>query len=101
MVDARRRFRFTIGQGMIVIAALAVVFASMPMPLAIDVAFADNLPRRDRSQSIADSTGLTLLSEPVGCIFCFFGLLAVGGVLGAWLLRPGTIADVDPCVHFR
>jgi hypothetical protein len=100
MVNTHRGFRFTIGQGMTVIAALAVAFAIMPMPLAIDVAFATTCLVAIAHNRSRSSTALTLLSEPVGCLFCFLGLLAVGGVIGGWLLRPGTIADVDPWFIF-
>jgi hypothetical protein len=85
---------------MIVIAALAVAFAIMPMPLAINVAFATTCLVAIAHNRSRNSTVLTLLSEPVGCLFCFLGLLAVGGVIGGWLVRPGTIADFDPWVLF-
>ena len=86
MVHARRRFRFTIGQGMLVIALLAVLFASTPMPIAIDVVFATTclfIIGRDR-----------LFIEPIGCICCFLGLLTGPAAFLAWLLRPST-ADTD------
>ena len=69
MVDPRRRFRFTIGQGMWIIAALAALFAIMPMPMAIDVAFATTCllaiggnrlcHRTDRAASAASSVWLS------------------------------------------
>ena len=101
MVHTHRSFRFTIGQGMIVIAALAVAFAIMPMPLAIDVAFATAClvgiaHNRSRTSNVP-----TLLSEPVGCLFVLLGLLAAWRRY--WRMAShvsGTIANRDPWVTF-
>ena len=81
-----QRFRFTIGQGMAVIAVLAVLFASLPMPLAIDVAFATTcLVAIGRNR---------LLTEPLGCVLCLLGLLAGPAALVTWLFGP-RIAGSD------
>jgi hypothetical protein len=100
MENTHRGFRFTISQGMMVIAALAVAFAIMPMPIAINVAFATTCLVAIAHNRSRNSTVLTLLSEPVGCLFCFLGLLAVGGVIGGWLVRPATITNLDHWVIF-
>ena len=83
MVSTRRGFRFTIGQGMMVIAALAVAFAIMPMPVAIIVAFLTScLVVLGRKRPLRP----TPLSKSFGCLFCFCGL-AGGMVVGSWFLR--------------
>jgi hypothetical protein len=70
---------------MAVIALLAVTFATMPVPLAINVAFATVcLFAIGRSR---------VLFEPVGCISCFFGLLIALAALEAWLLGPRKPGD--------
>jgi hypothetical protein len=86
MPYAVQRFRFTIGQGMIVIAVLAVLFASLPMAVAVNVAFAVTcLVAIGRNR---------LLSEPVGCILCLLGLLTGPAAVVIWLFGP-RIAGSD------
>jgi hypothetical protein len=70
---------------MVVIAVLAVAFATMPMPLAINVAFA--------TICLLAIGRKRLLFEPVGCVSCFLGLLTSVAALEAWVLGPRTPGD--------
>jgi len=75
---AFRGFRFTIGQGMAVIAALAVLFAVLPLTLAINVALATaGLVAIGRSR---------LFIQPLGCVLCFLGLLLGLAALEGWII---------------
>jgi hypothetical protein len=85
VINGGRRFRFTIGQGMILIALLAVAFANMPMPLAINVAFA--------TICLLAIGRKRLLFEPIGCVSCFLGLLTSVTAVEAWLLGSRTPGD--------
>ncbi len=95
MVKTPRVFRFTIGQGMTVIAALAVAFAIMPMPVAIVAAFLTySLVVLGRGRPLKP----TPLSRSFGCLFSFCGL--VGGlVVGSWsdvhLRSSGRVGDSE------
>jgi hypothetical protein len=82
MAMSGRVFRFTIGQGMAVIAALAVTFAFLPMPVAIFLIFITLLlvlhwlvvARRTQRSSPS-------LGETIGCLSCFAGFFG-GAILG-------------------
>jgi hypothetical protein len=86
----RHLFRFTIGQGMASIAALAVIFAFLPMPAAVGLALLMIslvlLRRNQPSHSI--------LGETIGCLSCFIGFIAgVGAILCAMLANPISAND--------
>ena len=80
MAMSGRAFRFTIGQGMAVIAALAVTFAFLPMPVAI-VLILITLLLVLHSLVVARRTNRSIptLGESIGCLFSFAGFL--GGVV--------------------
>jgi hypothetical protein len=74
MANAHLRFRFTIGQGMMVIAALAVAFAIMPLGVAILMSILITcliLLMRERIQSRRPIPKY----GPDGCTLSFFGML--------------------------
>jgi hypothetical protein len=82
--SAHGGFRFTIGQGMAIIAVLAVLFAILPMPLAINVAIA--------TACLVAIGRNRLVAEPLGCVLCFVGLLVGVVALEGWfysLWKPG------------
>jgi hypothetical protein len=86
--SAFRGFRFTIGQGMVVIALSAVAFAFMPAPAAVVLTLATPCLIALGHRRIRQPT---LLSESIVAIFVFFGLF--GGVaLGRWC---GVVANDD------
>src|SRR5262249_2093231 len=86
--SAFRGFRFTIGQGMAVIAVLAVFFAILPMSLAIEVALATaGLVAIGRSR---------LFSQPLGCVFCFLGLLSGLAALEGWIISLWRVGGDMP-----
>ena len=89
MSRPRRRFRFTIAQGMAVIAALGVTFAIFPMPLAIAfLVFAGSLlllrpdPRSRRTPHGAS----------LGCLFGLLGCPA-GAIIGVHLAGHRVVMD--------
>jgi hypothetical protein len=91
MAMSARVFRFTIGQGMAVIAALAVIFAFVPMPAAIFLILITLLlvlhllvAARRTNRSIPS------LGERIGCLSCFAGFLG-GAIVG--VSRVGWSAD--------
>ena len=83
MVMARHVFRFTIGQSMAVVAALAVIFAILPMRAAVAFALLATLLfvlRRNPRSNPA-------LRESIGCLSCIFGFLG-GVIVGAMWGNP-------------
>jgi hypothetical protein len=86
MRQPRLRFRFTIGQGMAVIAVLGVIFAVFPMPLAIPaalmMALVYVLPRDPNSRG-------TPRAASFGCLFGLLGC-PVGAFIAMQLLRAVT-----------
>jgi hypothetical protein len=87
-IPTRHAFRFTIGQGMAVIAALAVLFAFLPMPVAIGVAFLGLwllVPRRKNVSNPA-------LVRTIGCLCSLLGFFlgaAIGVVTLPFPPNPG------------
>ncbi len=83
-------FRFTIGQGMAVIAALAVLFALFPMPLAIIVAILTSccvLLNRSRAPNLVYARESPILAQSVGCLCSLLGFIG-GAILGVRLIIP-------------
>jgi hypothetical protein len=95
MVSARHVFRFTIGQGMAVIAALAVAFAFLPMPAAIVLSLVTLLlvlrSRLLRRRWLPISNPAR--GARIGCLSCYLGLL-VGATLGVIVVTryPDAVA---------
>ena len=87
MAMSGRVFRFTIGQGMAVIAALAVTFAFVPMPVAIFLILITlllvlhSLVVAQRTQRSRPNLG-----ETIGCLSCFAGFLG-GAIVGVSLVN--------------
>lgn len=87
IVHTRRGFRFTIGQGMMVIALLAVAMAMMPMPAAVALAV---LTARLLVFGRNQSRNRTRAFSSVGCPLCLLGFL-VGAMTG--MIWPNTSTD--------
>jgi hypothetical protein len=96
MVSTRHVFRFTIGQGMAAIAALAVAFAFLPMPGAIILSLVTLFVMlrsrlRRRRHSVSDPAR----GERIGCLSFVLGLFT-GAAVGAFLVtRYSDPAAVD------
>ena len=86
MSKARDGFRFTIGQGMALIAALAVLFAIFPMPVAVAFALFASAAYVFRHRPHSKPR---VLAAPIGCLFFLIGFPA-GIVLAAKLLRASV-----------
>ena len=90
MVATRSAFRFTIGQGMAVIAALAVAFALFPMPIAIILAVLTScymLLHRSRAPDLVYGRESAIVAESVGCLSSLLGFIG-GAILGVRLIIP-------------
>jgi hypothetical protein len=83
MATTRRVFRFNIGQGMWAIAALALTFAFLPMPVAIAFACLTTSLLALRRGQLSNPAHV----ETIGCLPCSLGFFG-GVILAGMLVNP-------------